>query len=105
MRVLFANPPGYGGPDYDDHICSRAGQAGRGRRAGHLRFRFGDVPDAHGYRRSELFYPLSSRVFGRSRLRIPLKWPEHPIGLRPVALRSADIVHIQWMTIRSSTAG
>ena len=41
------------------------------------RFRFGDVPAPDGYRRSERFYPLSSRLFKRSRLRLPLKAVEH----------------------------
>ena len=99
MRVLFANPPGYGGPDYDDHICSELGKLGVDVELITSRFRFGDVPDPHGYRRSELFYPLSSRMFGRSRLRIPVKIAEHPLGLARMALRRADIVHMQWMTI------
>ena len=99
MKVLFANPPGYGGPDYDDHICSELGKLGVDVELITSRFRFGDVPDPHGYRRSELFYPLSSRVFGRSRLRIPMKIAEHPLGLARMALRRADIVHVQWMTI------
>ena len=37
------------------------------------------APD--GYRRGELFYPLSSRLFRRSRLRLPVKAAEHPLGL------------------------
>ena len=99
MKVLFANPPGYGGPDYDDHICSELAKLGVDVELVTSRFRFGDMPDPHGYRRSELFYPLSSRLFGRSRLRIPVKVVEHPLGLARMALRRADIVHVQWMTI------
>ena len=38
-------------------------------------------PRRTGTRRSELFYPVSSRVFRRSRLRIPVKLLEHPVGL------------------------
>jgi glycosyltransferase involved in cell wall biosynthesis len=99
MRVLFANPPGYGGPDYDDHICTEMARLGVDVELVTSRFRFGDVPAAHGYRRTELFYPLSSRLFGRSRLRIPVKVAEHPLGLARMAMRRADIVHVQWMTI------
>ena len=71
MRVLMANPPGYGGPDYDDHLCTELGRLGVEVDLVTSHFRFGDVPRPRGYRRRELFYPVSSRIFGRSRLRIP----------------------------------
>ena len=61
-------------------------------------FRFGDAPAADGYRRSELFYPVSSRVFRRSRLRIPVKLVEHPVGLARLKRREADVVHFQWLS-------
>jgi glycosyltransferase involved in cell wall biosynthesis len=99
MHVLMANPPGYGGPDYDDHLCSELGRLGVDVDLVTSRFRFGEVPAASGYRRRELFYPLSSRLFGRSALRIPLKVAEHPVGLLRMYLQRADIVHVQWMTI------
>jgi glycosyltransferase involved in cell wall biosynthesis len=99
MRVIIANPPGYGGPDYDDHLCRELGSLGVDVELVTSRFRFGDVPRPVGYRRSELFYPLSSRLFRRSRLRIPLKLAEHPLGLARLALRPADVVHVQWMTV------
>ena len=76
MRVIIANPPGYGGPDYDDHLCGELGRLGADVELVTSRFRFGDVPQPSGYRRTELFYPLSSRLFRRSRLRIPLKLAE-----------------------------
>jgi len=99
MRVIIANPPGYGGPDYDDHLCGELGRLGADVELVTSRFRFGDVPQPSGYRRTELFYPLSSRLFRRSRLRIPLKLAEHPLGLARLALRPADLVHVQWMTV------
>lgn len=60
------------------------------------RFRFGAPPVPDGYRRRELFYPLSSRVFRRSPLRLPVKAAEHAAGL--VALRAvrSDLRHVQW---------
>jgi glycosyltransferase involved in cell wall biosynthesis len=61
------------------------------------RFRFGDVPAPHGYRRRELFYPLSSRLFRRSPLRLPLKAVEHPLGLARLAAVRADVFHLQWL--------
>jgi glycosyltransferase involved in cell wall biosynthesis len=99
MRVLMANPPGYGGPDYDDHLCRELARLGLDVELVTSRFRFGDTPRPVGYRRSELFYPLSSRLFRRSPLRIPLKIAEHPVGLARMAMRRADVVHVQWMTI------
>ena len=52
------------------------------------RFRFGDVPAADGYRRTERFYPLSSRLFRRSRLRLPLKAVEHLDVMRVARARA-----------------
>src|SRR5262249_24376830 len=40
---------------------------------------------------------VSSRVFGRSRLRVPLKVAEHPLGLAALRSRRADVLHVQWL--------
>ena len=40
---------------------------------------------------------MSSKVFRRSRLRIPVKLLEHPIGLMRLRRRKADVVHLQWL--------
>ena len=61
------------------------------------RFRFGEVPAPTGYRRTELFYPLSSRLFHRSWLRLPLKAAEHVPGTAALLLRKPDILHLQWL--------
>jgi glycosyltransferase involved in cell wall biosynthesis len=61
------------------------------------RFRFGDVPAPEGYERSESFYPLSSRLFRRSRLRIPLKAAEHTPGMIGLLRRKPDVLHLQWL--------
>ena len=47
----------------------------------HMRQMAGEAPEPEGYARRESFYPLSSRVFGRSVLRLPIKVAEHPLGL------------------------
>jgi glycosyltransferase involved in cell wall biosynthesis len=60
-------------------------------------FRFGESPQANGYVRRELFYPLSSRLFQRSRLRLPLKVAEHPLGLAALRAQRADVLHLQWL--------
>jgi glycosyltransferase involved in cell wall biosynthesis len=52
------------------------------------------VPD--GYRRTELFYPWSSRLFRRSALRLPLKAVEHAVGLIRLRGVRRDVLHVQW---------
>jgi glycosyltransferase involved in cell wall biosynthesis len=41
---------------------------------------------------------VSSKIFRRSRLRIPVKLLEHPVGLTRLRRRKADIVHFQWLS-------
>lgn len=96
MRVLLADPPAFT-PPYDHALASALAKAGADVELVTSPFRFGDAPEPDGYRRSELFYPLSSRLFRRSRLRIPLKLIEHPVGLVRLARRPADVVHLQWL--------
>src|SRR5262249_28914316 len=80
VRVLLADPPAFT-PPYDHELAAALARAGLDVDLVTSRFRFGDAPEAEGYARRELFYPLSSRVFGRSPLRLPVKAAEHPLGL------------------------
>src|ERR671925_1447044 len=96
MRVLLADPPAFT-PPYDHALASALAAAGAEVELVTSPFRFGEAPKPDGYRRSELFYPVSSRVFQRSRLRIPVKLLEHPVGLLRLARRQADVVHVQWL--------
>ena len=96
MRVLLADPPAFT-PPYDHALASALARAGAEVELVTSPFRFGEAPSPDGYERSELFYPVSSRVFRRSRLRIPVKLLEHPVGLRRLRRREADIVHLQWL--------
>jgi glycosyltransferase involved in cell wall biosynthesis len=96
MRVLLADPPAFT-PPYDHALASALARAGADVELVTSPFRFGEPPEPDGYRRSELFYPVSSRVFHRSRLRIPVKLFEHPVGLARLARRQADVVHMQWL--------
>ncbi len=96
MRVVLADPPAFT-PPYDHELAAALGRAGAEVELVTSRFRFGAVPSPDGYRRSEVFYPLSSRLFGRSRLRLPLKAIEHPFGLARLAARRADVTHLQWI--------
>ena len=72
MRVLIADPPAFT-PAYDHELAAALARAGADVELVTAPFRFGDVPAPEGYRRDELFYPVSSRLFRRSRLRLPLK--------------------------------
>jgi glycosyltransferase involved in cell wall biosynthesis len=96
MRILLADPPAFT-PQYDHELASALARAGNEVELVTSRFRFGEVPEPEGYKRSQLFYPVSSRLFRRSRLRLPLKLVEHPIGLTRLARRTADVAHVQWL--------
>jgi glycosyltransferase involved in cell wall biosynthesis len=98
VRVLLADPPAFT-PPYDHELAAALARAGADVELVTSRFRFGRVPAPAGYGRSELFYPLSSRLFRRSPLRIPLKLLEHPLGMTRLARRDADVVHLQWLAV------
>ncbi len=96
MRVVVADPSAFT-PPYDHALAAALVRAGADVELVTSRFRFGDVPRPDGYSRRELFYPLSSRLFRRSRLRLPLKLLEHPLGLARLGRVRADVVHLQWV--------
>ena len=96
VRVLLADPPAFT-PPYDHELAAALARAGAEVELVTSRFRFGDVAQPEGYRRRELFYPVSSRVFGRSRLRLPVKAAEHPLGLASLRRLQADVLHLQWL--------
>jgi glycosyltransferase involved in cell wall biosynthesis len=96
MRVVLADPPAFT-PTYDHELAASLARAGAEVELVTSRFRFGAAPEPDGYVRSELFYPLSSRLFQRSRLRLPLKAAEHPFGLAALRRRRGDVLHLQWL--------
>jgi glycosyltransferase involved in cell wall biosynthesis len=98
VRVLLADPPAFT-PPYDHELAAALARAGADVELVTSRFRFGVAPEADGYRRRELFYPLSSRLFGRSPLRLPLKVAEHPFGLAALRGFDADVLHVQWLPV------
>lgn len=98
MRVLVADPPAFT-PLYDHELATALASAGADVELVTSRFRFGAVPTPDGYRRSEVFYPLSTRLFRRSRLRLPLKVLEHPLGMLRLARVAAEVVHVQWLAV------
>jgi glycosyltransferase involved in cell wall biosynthesis len=98
MRVVLADPPAYT-PFYDHPLAAALARAGADVELVTSPFRFGEVAEEDGYLRRELFYPLSSRLFGRSRARLPLKLLEHPVGMELLRRRPADVLHLQWLAL------
>jgi glycosyltransferase involved in cell wall biosynthesis len=96
MRVVIADPPAFT-PAYDHELAAALARRAIDVELVTSRFRFGDTPAPVGYRRSEPFYPLSSRLFRRSRLRIPLKVAEHVPGMAALLFQRPDVLHLQWL--------
>jgi glycosyltransferase involved in cell wall biosynthesis len=96
MRVVLTDPPAFT-PAYDHELAAALARAGLDVALITSHFRFGESPQVDAYIRRELFYPLSSRLFQRSRLRLPLKVAEHPLGLAALRAQRADVLHVQWL--------
>src|SRR4051794_6226572 len=96
MHVALADPPAFT-PAYDHELASALVRAGADVELVTSRFRFGATPAPAGYRRSDVFYPLSSRLFRRSRLRLPVKALEHAPGMVALLRRRPDVLHLQWL--------
>src|SRR3954447_3450585 len=96
MRVVLADPPAFT-PPYDHELAAALARAGADVQLVTSRFRFGETPAPEGYTRREIFYPLSTRLSRRSRLRLPLKVAEHPFGVAALRALRADVLHLQWL--------
>src|SRR5882762_5771081 len=96
MRIVLADPPAFT-PAYDHELAAAPARSGADVELVTSHFRFGKAPSANGYVRRELYYPLSSRLFQRSRLRLPLTVAEHPLGLAALRAQRADVLHLQWL--------
>jgi glycosyltransferase involved in cell wall biosynthesis len=96
VRVVIADPASFT-PQYDHELAAALARAGTEVELVTSRFRFGPPPAAEGYVRTEVFYPITSRLFRRSRLRLPLKLLEHPFGMAWLAAVPRDVLHVQWL--------
>jgi glycosyltransferase involved in cell wall biosynthesis len=96
VQIVLADPPAFT-PQYDHELAAALARAGAEVRLLTSRFRFGEAPATAGYRRDERLYPLSSRLFGRSRARLPLRALEHLGVLAELARVRAGILHLQWL--------
>ncbi|HEV2592498.1 MAG TPA: glycosyltransferase, partial [Gaiellaceae bacterium] len=98
MRVLLADPPAFT-PWYDHELAAALARQGADVELATSHFRFGASPVPQGYRRSERFYPVSSRVFRRSPLRLPVKAVEHLGVLGSLSAARPDVLHVQWLAL------
>jgi glycosyltransferase involved in cell wall biosynthesis len=105
MRIALLDPPSYS-PAYDHHLASALAARGHEIELLTSPFVHGEPPSPDGYRRREVFLPLSGRLLGRaprSRLRFPLKAAEYgPSVVRLVRAVNAlqpDVVHFEWLTL------
>jgi phosphatidylinositol alpha-mannosyltransferase len=98
MRVVLADPPAFT-PWYDHELAAALARAGADVELATSHFRFAELPPPEGYRRTERFYPLSSRLFRRSRARLPLKAVEHIAVAASLARTRADVLHLQWLAV------
>ena len=96
VHVVLADPPAFT-PAYDHELAAALARAGADVELVTSKFRFGDAPRPEGYRRSEPFYPVSSRLFRRSPLRVPVKAVEHIPGTAALLRRRPDVMHLQWL--------
>ena len=105
MRVAVVDPPSYTVP-YDHSLAAALGRRGHDVELLTSHFLFGTAPDPDGYRRDELFFPLSGRLLGRtprSPLRLLVKGAEYGPSVRRLVRRveelDPDVVHIQWLAL------
>jgi glycosyltransferase involved in cell wall biosynthesis len=95
MRVTVADPPAYT-PPYDHALCAALAGRGHDVTLATSHFRFGEVPEPHGYRREERFYRLATGNAAAKAI-------QHPLDMLRLArlLRAErnDIVHFQWLPI------
>jgi glycosyltransferase involved in cell wall biosynthesis len=105
MKIALLDPPSFTAP-YDHALASALARRGHDVTLLTSPFTHGDVPEPEGYRREEIFLPLSSRLVRRrprSRLRLMLKGAEYVPSaarlLRRVHRLEPDVAHVQWLAI------
>ncbi len=105
VRVLVIDPQAYT-PWYDHALCEALAARGHEVELLTAAFLHGSEPQAHGYRKREVFGPPLERLLRarpRSPLRAPLKLAGHAAGLAALVARTRrshpDIVHWQWAPI------
>ena len=105
MRVAIVDPASTT-PPYDHSLASALARRGHTVDLLTSPFPFGPVPAPEGYRRDELFLPVSGRILGRnprSRARYVVKGLEYLPSVRRLSRRlgelEPDVVHVQWLSL------
>ena len=100
MRIALVDPLAYT-PPYDHSLASALAGLGHAVTLLTSPFPHGQAPEPAGYGREELFAPLSSRAFRRSRLRLAAKGVEYGPSVarlrRHIDRLDPDVVHVQWL--------
>ena len=103
MKLVLVDPLAYT-PPYDHHLAAALARRGHDVTLLTSTFLHGDVPEPEGYRREELFLPLSTRLLRgrpRARTRLALKGLEYlPSAwrlVRRVGRLDPEVVHLQWL--------
>jgi glycosyltransferase involved in cell wall biosynthesis len=103
MRIALVDPLAYT-PPYDHHLAQALARRGHDVTLLTSEFLHGEAPEPEGYRREEVFLPLSTRLLRsrpRARARVALKALEYVPSawrlLRRIDQLDPDVVHIQWL--------
>ena len=103
MRVALVDPASFT-PPYDHGLAAALARRGLEVDLVTSPFVYDDPPEPDGYRRHEVFLPLSSRLtrrFPRSPLRLGLKGLEYGPSVlrfrRRIESLDPDVVHLQWL--------
>jgi glycosyltransferase involved in cell wall biosynthesis len=100
MRIALIDPLAYP-PPYDDALARALAAEGHSVTLLTSPYPHGEPPAPDGYAREELFAPVSSRLFRRSRLRLPAKGLEYAPSVarlvRRIGRLDQDVVHVQWL--------
>jgi len=105
MRIALLDPPSFTSP-YDHALASALARRGHDVTLLASPFAHGKVPEPDGYRREEIFLPLSSRLVRRApraRARLVLKGLEYAPSavrlVRRVRTLDPDVAHVQWLGV------
>ena len=105
VRVAIVDPASTT-PPYDHSLASALARRGHTVDLLTSPFPFGPVPEPVGYRRDELFLPVSGRILARnprSRSRFVVKGLEYLPSVRRLLRRlrelEPDVVHVQWLAL------
>ena len=104
MRIALLDPPSFTVP-YDHSLASALARRGHEVHLLTSPYVFGDVPPPDGYRREELFLPLSARLLRRAP-RTRLRYIAKALDYGPSVLRlrrrlgslAPQVVHAQWLS-------